>query len=156
MKQHEWLMDEKQTNSTQEVDSFGQTVLILSIQSLTFTVYCAWLAYVVWKIKGNIMTRLRIILGLFALIFLFRLTLDILTIIYFEHANHTLSIIIMKICRKIFTKLLWFGIYYFILEISDIKNKLQSQSIEEYQRLSQSHKLRSRIVLTTYIVLCII
>jgi hypothetical protein len=88
------------------------------------------------------MTRLRIILGLFALIFLFRLTLDILRIIYFEQSKHTLPITIMKICREIFTKLQWFGIYYFILEISDIKNKLQSQSIEEYQRLNRSYKIR--------------
>jgi hypothetical protein len=75
------------------------------------------------------MTRLRIILGLFALIFLFRLILDILRIVYFEQERHSLAINIMKICREIFTKLQWFGIYYFILEISDIKNKIQSQSI---------------------------
>ena len=115
-----------------ENDSYLQTALILSLQCITFTVFSTCLAFVVWKLKANIMGRLSLMLAIFALIFLIRLVLDLLRIVYFDEDRHSLPITIMKICHETFTKLQWFGIYYFILEISDIKNKLQSSSVKEY------------------------
>jgi hypothetical protein len=38
----------------------------------------------------------------------------------------------MRLLRDIFSKMQWFGIYYFILEVYDVKNKVEAQSIAEY------------------------
>ena len=58
----------------------------------------------------------------------------------------------MKVFHDIFTKLQWFGIYYFILEVFDVKNKLQSQSIEEYHSLARTHRRRNLIVISTIVI----
>ena len=140
----------------QDNDSYTQTVILLCFQSLTFILYIAYLAYVVCNLKKNIMIRLSVILALFALILFLRLNLDVLRIIYFDSDLRSLSITIMKILRDIFTKLLWFGIYFFILDISDIKNKIQSQSFEEYSILEKIHIKRQRRVLSTLVVLSLL
>ena len=83
MNQHLSLMDE-QHSPLHENDSFEQTVIILSLQSVTFIFYSICFSFVMWKLKGEIMTRLKIVLILFALAFFVRMILDILRIIYFE------------------------------------------------------------------------
>ncbi len=60
-------------------------------------------------------------LVLFAMVFSVRLILDILRAVYINNGpSYVLAINIMKLLRDIFSKLEWFGIYYFILEVVDV------------------------------------
>ena len=95
------------------------------------------------------MGRFIIMVALFALVFFVRLTLDILAIIYFEEKTSSVAIDLTNILHDIFTKLLWFGIYYTILEVFNVMNTLRSQSPEECQKLAQTHSWRKLIVIST-------
>ena len=54
--------------------------------------------------------------------------------------------------HNVFTKLQWFGIYFTILEVFDIMNKLRSPTVQEYQRLAGIHKWRKIIVISTIVI----
>jgi hypothetical protein len=54
--------------------------------------------------------------------------------------------------HNVFTKLQWFGIYFTILEVFDIMNKLRSPSVKKYQRLAGIHKWRKIIVISTIVI----
>lgn len=54
--------------------------------------------------------------------------------------------------HNVFTKLQWFGIYFTILEVFDIMNKLRSPSVQEYQRLAGIHKWSKIIVISTIVI----
>ena len=58
----------------------------------------------------------------------------------------------MKILHDIFSKLEWFGIYYFVLEVNDVKIKLESNSAEECQSMSKKH-LKSKIIVCTALLI---
>jgi hypothetical protein len=100
------------------------------------------------------MGRFIIMVALFALVFLVRLILDILNILYFEEYsnNEYVSINLLRVFHDIFTKLQWFGIYYSILEVFDIMNTLRSQSVAEYQGLALRHSRRKKIVISIIVI----
>ena len=58
----------------------------------------------------------------------------------------------MKILHNIFSKLEWFGIYYFVLEVNDVKIKLESNSAQEYQSMSKQN-LKKKIIVCTAILI---
>lgn len=112
---------ETPSDMTDKDDTFAQTILVLSLQSFSFIVYMICLAFVIWKIQGHIMGKIIIMLVLFALVFSVRVTLDILRTVYIESGPaYVVATKIMRLLRDIFTKLQWFGIYYFVLEVFDV------------------------------------
>ena len=58
----------------------------------------------------------------------------------------------MRLLRDIFSKLQWFGIYFFILEVYDVKNKMEAHSIAEYEKLNKVHYLRKLVVYSTIVL----
>jgi|LauGreDrversion4_2_1035121.scaffolds.fasta_scaffold322257_1 hypothetical protein len=58
----------------------------------------------------------------------------------------------MRLLRDIFSKLQWFGIYFFILEVYDVKNKMEAHSIAEYEKLNKVHSLRKLVVYSTIVL----
>ena len=128
-------MNPQQYQSNSEIKDKDEFLLGSSI--LIFLAYSLYLWMTLFRIKMQVYTPLWVVLISYQVTFLARLVLDSIKVWKAldnnaQDYNDEYVVIILRIVNSIFDRVMWFSIFYFIMQAREVYLKLQSKSPADY------------------------
>ena len=128
-------MNPQQYPSNTDVEDKDEFLLGSSI--LIFLAYTVYMWMTLFRIKMQVYTPLWVVLISYQVTFLARLVLDSIKVWKAldnnaQDYNDEYVVIILRIVNSIFDRVMWFSIFYFIMQAREVYLKLQSKTPADY------------------------